>query len=410
MIPRVIPIRQTVASQQIDDVETEVLQGLNSLPLMEQIRPGMRIAVAVGSRGISCIFDVVKTVIEELRNYGAEPFLVPAMGSHGGGTAEGQRAVLEGYGFTPEALNLPILSSMDTVKLGTTPEGVSVYFDANAAQADGIVAINRIKEHTAFKGRWESGLLKILAIGLGKAKGATEIHSHDIAETIPAVARVIIEKMPVLLGVGIVENGYHQPAQIKVLPGHQIEAEEPALLDLARQLMPRIPLEPLDILVVKDMGKDISGTGMDLNIIGMWRRTGGLVTPKFNIVAALDLTEKSHGNAAGVGHADLITQRLRDKIDVQPTNKNCLTARNYAGGKIPMTLATDREIFEAGLKQDAPDQTRLAVVRNTLDLEILWMTEALLPQVAEHPALDPVGPARPLEFTPEGELIFPELP
>ena len=319
----------------------------------------MRIAIAVGSRGISCIFDVVKTVVDELRTRGAEPFLVPAMGSHGGGNAEGQRAVLEGYGLGPENLNIPILSSMDTVKLGMTPQGVSVYFDANAAQADGIVAINRIKEHTAFKGRWESGLLKILAVGLGKANGATEIHNHDIVEAMPAVARFIIEKMPVLFGVGIVENGYHQPAQIKVLPSHQIEAEEPSLLDLARQFTPRIPLEPLDILVVKEMGKDISGTGMDLNIIGMWRRTGGPVKPKFNIVAALDLTEKSYGNAIGVGHADFITRRLRDKIDVQATNKNCITSRNYGGGKIPMTLATDREIFEIGLNPNAPEQTRL---------------------------------------------------
>jgi hypothetical protein len=368
----------------------------------------MRIAVAVGSRGITSLTTIVRTVIEELRALDARPFLVPAMGSHGGGTAEGQQAVLESYGLSSNALNVPILSSIDTVQIGQTAEGMPVYFDTHAARADGIIAINRIKEHTAFKGRWESGLLKILAVGLGKARGAAEIHNRGVREAMPAAARVILAQMPVLAGVGLVENGQHDPARIAVLPAERIEAEEPDLLDLARQLTPKIPLEPLDLLVVQEMGKNISGTGMDLNVIGMWRRTGGPIVPQINTIAVLDLTEESHGNAIGVGHAELIPQRLRDKIDLAATYTNCLTSHNLAGGKIPITLATDRDVIEAGLAGVAVEQARVVLVRNTLDLDRLWVSEALLPAVAATPTLTQIGSPHPLTFEANDSLITPE--
>jgi hypothetical protein len=410
MTLEVTPVRQQVSSEQVADIAAEVRAGLEALPLGERVRPGMRVAVAVGSRGIACLTIVVETVLAALRELEARPFLVPAMGSHGGGTAEGQRAVLEGYGFHPDSTGVPIRSDIEAIQIGVTPEGIRVYFDRHAAAADAIIAVNRIKEHTAFKGRWESGLLKILAVGLGKARGAGEIHNQGLPEAMPAVARFILEKMPVIAGIGIVENGYHQPARIVVLAAERIEAEEPALLALARQLTPKIPFEPLDLLVVKEMGKDISGTGMDLNVIGMWRRSGGPVVPRIKTIAVLDLTDNSYGNAIGVGHADLIAQRLRDKIDRAATELNCLTSHNLAGGKIPITLATDREVISAGLTGIPAEQARVLFIGNTLDLELMWASTALLPDVAASPALTATGPGQPLPLTAGGELDWSALP
>ena len=410
MTLEVTPVRQQVSSEQVADIAAEVSAGLEALPLRERVQPGMRVAVAVGSRGIACLTTVVETVLTALRELEARPFLVPAMGSHGGGTAEGQRAVLEGYGFHPDSTGVPIRSDIEAIQIGVTPEGIRVYFDRHAASADAIIAVNRIKEHTAFKGRWESGLLKILAVGLGKARGAGEIHNQGLPEAMPAVARFILEKMPVIAGIGIVENGYHQPARIVVLAAERIEAEEPALLALARQLTPKIPFEPLDLLVVKEMGKDISGTGMDLNVIGMWRRSGGPVVPRIKTIAVLDLTDNSYGNAIGVGHADLIAQRLRDKIDRAATELNCLTSHNLAGGKIPITLATDREVISAGLTGIPAEQARVLFIGNTLDLELMWASTALLPDVAASPALTATGPGQPLPLTASGELDWSALP
>ncbi|MEW5815422.1 MAG: lactate racemase domain-containing protein [Spirochaetota bacterium] len=406
---RVAPVRQLLSSERVENIAAAVRRGLQALPLDERVKAGMRIAVAVGSRGISSMVIIVRTLVEELVALGSTPFLVPAMGSHGGGTAEGQRALLESYGLQSASLGVPIQSSLETVKIGETPEEMPVYLDAHAAAADGIIAINRIKEHTAFKGHWESGLFKILSVGLGKARGATDIHNRGIHEAMPAAARVILANMPVIAGIGIVENGYHEPARIIVLPAERIEAEEPALLDLSRKLTPKIPLEPLDLLLVQEMGKDISGTGMDLNVIGMWRRSGGPVVPLINTIAVLDLTEKSHGNATGVGHADLITQRLRDKIDQSSTYTNCLTSHNLPGGKIPITLATDHQVIETGLAGVAHERARVAIIRNTLDLELLWASEALLSEIAASPILERVGPLRGLEFDEAGTLILPEV-
>lgn len=403
----VMAVRQHVANESIGDPAAAVAEGLRALPLA--VGRGERIAVAVGSRGISCLGAVVQTVVETLLAQGARPFLVPAMGSHGGGTAEGQRAVLEGYGLGADVLKAPIISDMGTVQIGETDAGMPVFFDRQAAQADGIIAINRIKEHTAFKGRWESGLMKILAVGLGKEAGARTIHNWGVREAMPAAARVVIEKMPLLAGIGIVEDGYHQPARIAVLPPQRIEEEEEALLALARALTPKIPIEPLHLLVVKEMGKDISGTGMDLNVIGMWRRLGGPVEPDLGTIAVLDLTAQSQGNAIGVGHADLITQRLLDKVDRQATVTNCLTSHNFAGGKIPITLASDREAIAAGLAGVDRAEARVVLIRNTLELETLWVSAALAPEVEAHPDLEAIGALRPLSFDGAGNLDWSGL-
>lgn len=408
---RIAPVRQQVSTERVDDVAAATREGLRAVPLGARVKQGMRVAIALPSRGITCMPDVVRVVVEELRSLNAQPFLVPAMGSHGGSTAEGQQHVLEDYGLGEKDIGAPIISSLETKQIGETENGMPVFSDQNAANADGIIAINRIKEHTAFKARWESGVMKILAVGLGKPRGAAEIHNWGLVDAMPAAARVVLKKLPVLAGIAIVENGQHQAARIAVFPAERIEADEPALLDLARRFTPRIPseFEPLDLLIVQEMGKDVSGTGMDLNVIGMWRRTGGPIAPLINVIAALDLTPNSHGNAIGVGHSDLITQRLRDKIDIAATYANCLTAHNLAGGQIPITLPTDRAVIEAGLLGVAPERVRVALIRNTLTLDVMWISEALLPTVARVSTLEQIGATRAMSFDAKGALIAPTL-
>jgi hypothetical protein len=403
------PVRQIVASETIQDVAATVTAGLAALPLAQRVQPGMRVAVGVGSRGISSIREVVKTTVDTLLALGAKPFLVPAMGSHGGGTATGQRSVLEEYGMGEPDLGVPIRSSLETIQLGTTAAGMPVYFDAHAAQADAIIVANRIKPHTSFRSRWESGLFKIIAVGLGKQRGAETIHAWGIEEAMPAAARLILGKMPIVAGIGIVENGYHQAAHVQVIPAGRIEEEEPPLLEIAKAYLPRIPLEPLDLLIVQEMGKNISGTGMDLNIIGMWRRNGGLIQPLIRRLAVLDLTEGSHGNATGVGYADLIPERLRAKVDWPATYTNCLTSVNYAGARQPITLASDQDVVRTGLASLDPATARVVYIQNTLELEIFWVSPALLNEIDEHPTLAQIGEAQPLSFDTDGSLITPQL-
>jgi hypothetical protein len=381
---------------------------MRALTSKDVFSAGRSVAVGVGSRGIGCIGEVVAAVVEELRHAGAEPFLVPAMGSHGGGTADGQAQVLRDYGLDEGRLDVPIRSSMDTVLLGKTDTGMPVFFDANAASADAIMVVNRVKPHTSFRGDYESGLCKMLAVGYGKERGAATLHAWGIADAIPAATRLILSHLPVLAGVAIVENGHHQPAVIEVVPATRLLAREPELLQEAWRHLPRIPFEPLDLLVLQEIGKDISGTGMDLNLTGMWRRNGGEVSPEIRVLAALDLTPASHGNAIGVGYCDLIPQRLRDKIEADPTYTNCLASGNFNGAKIPITVPTDRDLFRLGLPRVSPEEARVAIARNTLDVGTIWVSTALLPDVAASPSLTQVGPHQPLLFGDRGQLSLPD--
>lgn len=399
------PVRQSVSTQTVANVPAAVGSGLHALPLTERVRPGMRVALAVGSRGISCYLEVVRTVIESLQSLGANPFLVPAMGSHGGGTAEGQQAVLSSYGMAD--LGVPIHSSLDVEQVGTAANGMPVYWDRHAASADAVIPINRIKAHTAFQADYESGLCKIMTIGLGKKRGAETIHGYDLATAIPLAAQVILGKMPVIAGVAIVENGHHGPACIAVLPAERILEEEPQLLQQAKAHQPCIPFDDLDLLIVQEMGKDVSGTGMDTNVVGMWRRNGGPKVPDYRMLAVLDLTPASHGNAAGVGLADLISERLRAKIDWPATYMNCTTAGNFSGAKQPMALQTDRAVIETGLMGKDPAIARVIWIQNTLKLETLWLSPTLLDEANAHPMLTPLGPAQTVQFSADGAFIAP---
>jgi hypothetical protein len=398
-----IPVNQQVADDQVADVARAVQDGLANLPLSERIQPGMSVAVAVGSRGIACYTEVVKATVEALRQVGAEPFLVPAMGSHGGGTAEGQRQLLESYGMA--GLGVPIRSSLETIRLGQTQEGLPVYWDTHAAQADAVIPINRVKAHTAFRGEYESGLFKILALGLGKPEGAARIHAAGIEWAMPAAARFLLARMPIPLGIAIVENGYHQPARIAVLAGEEIPVQEPLLLNLAKQLQPRIPFAALDLLIIQRMGKDISGTGMDTNVVGMWRRNGGPRQPNYRAIAVLELTPASHGNATGIGMADLIPQRLADQVDWPATYTNCLTSGNFNGAKQPITLPTDQAVITAALAGIDPEQARVVYIPSTLDLGQIWVSPPLLAEVEASALLTATGPSRPLTFSTDGKLV-----
>ncbi len=403
MLPEFAPVLQAVTTDRIGDIASHIREELRASGALQSIRPGMRVAIGVGSRGISGIREITVAVIESLQQLGAQPFLVPAMGSHGGGTAEGQRQVLVGFGLGSERTGVPILSDVDPVQIGMTGGGVPVFFDAPAAKSDAIVAINRIKPHTAFRNRWESGILKMLSVGFGKARGAAVIHGAGLRDTIPQVASVVLSVLPVVLGIGIVENGMHEPAIVRAIPAPCIEQEEAALLEQAWRHFPRIPLEPLDLLVLREIGKDISGTGMDVNVVGFWRRAGGPVCPAFRTLAALDLTDASRGNAIGVGYADIITQRLRDKINVADTYANCVAARNYSAAKIPMAVPTDRAAMEVTLPREA-HEARIVLAANTRDLARLWVSEALVAEVRSTPGLTLTGRLAPLEFDSEGRL------
>ncbi|MCD6476308.1 MAG: DUF362 domain-containing protein [Anaerolineaceae bacterium] len=381
-------VRQKINTTRIEDVYAACRQSIDASGIFSPVKAGERVCVGLPSRGISAMKDVLRASIDALKEHGAEVFLVPAMGSHGGGTAAGQKDVLEGYGFTEAELGVPILSSMETVSLGETsiPEhetSMRVVWDQFAAGADHVLVINRIKEHTAFSGRYESGLMKILSVGLGKAQGAKLIHGHDLEYAIPVAAKHILATQSVLGGIAIVENGLHQAILVEAIPAEKIPSREPELLAMAREILPRIPFDSLDVLVIRKIGKDISGTGMDTNVIGKYRRNWGVAKPDYRRIVALDLTDASHGNATGVGFADVITQKLRDKIDLKATYLNCLTAGNFNGAKIPMVCENEEAAIGCALTGFDREHVRLVVIESTLDLETMWVSEALLGEVRE---------------------------
>lgn len=404
-LPRVARVRQTLPTDRVADVTQAVRDELNRAELPSRVRPDMRVAITAGSRGIADIPLVIRTVAAVVRELGAEPFVVPAMGSHGGATPAGQRHVLAEYGITEASVGAPIQATMDTVVLGEIAGSTRVHFDALAAAADATIVVNRVKAHTAFRGEIESGLCKMTAIGLGKQAGAEQIHAHGLKEGIPAAARLTLDRANVVAGLALVENGAHQLAVIRgVAPGdfHSVDA---ALLRVANHFLPRVPFDHLHVLVVGQMGKNISGSGMDYNIVGMWRRIGGEPTPNFERIVVLDLTDESDGNGLGVGIADFTTSRLYDKLDRHKMYMNGLTANALAAIKIPPVMESDAQAIGVALHSVGQgEQARLAVIRGTLQLDELWVSEALLPEVAAIPSLTVLEGPHPLPVGPDGAL------
>jgi len=414
MLPNMYKVKRRFEARTIEHIEAAVAQELSKPAIRERIRPGNRIAITAGSRGIANIARIIAAVVANLKLAGAEPFIVPAMGSHGGATAEGQVDVLESLGVTESFCGAPIVSSMDTVVIGATPGGVPVHMDRNAYEADGVVLVARIKLHTDFKSPVgiESGLMKMAAIGLGKHEQALLLHSygvHGIRDIMPEVADVVLASGRIAFGLGIVENAYEETAMLEAVVPERIRERERALLIESAGMYPRLPVEELDVLFVDWIGKNVSGTGMDTNVIGRMRIQGTPEpeSPRIKYVIAGDLSEESHGNALGIGLADLTTKRLVDKIDRRIMNENVITSTFLSRAAVPIVLDNDRAAFEAALRANwgvAPERARIARIRSTLHLEELYVSEAVYEDIRAMPDVALIEGPLPFRFDEAGNL------
>src|SRR5438105_1703968 len=410
MLPKMIRVRQSFAGPRLTDIPRTVAERLEGAGL--PVKRGETVAVGAGSRGIASIDVIVGATVRWLRDRGARPFVFPAMGSHGGGTPEGQLSVLEHYGITEATMGCPVRATMDVVQVGEAL-GLPVWLDRHAADTDWIGLVNRVKPHTDFKGSIESGLFKMMTIGLGKYKGAIQYHranvQHGYETVITSVGREMLARARIGFGLGIVENGYDETALVEAFTAQDLEAGERRLLKSAREWMARLPFSPIDVLVVEQMGKNISGSGMDTNVIG--RPTNPHEPfpsdPKILWIVALDITEESCGNAIGIGNADVTTRRLVDKIDMKPTLINAITACSPGMAKVPATHETDREASEtarACLGLTPPERARVVRIKNTLLLGEIEVSEAFAADLAGRPDLTPLGDPTPLPFDVAGRL------
>ena len=404
--PLMYRIQQGFDTTSIRDVPEEVRREFSRLNGGKNIKPHQRVAVAVGSRGINNLKTIVATVVECIRNMALKPFILPAMGSHGGATAEGQVKLLNEFGITESSVNAPIISTMDVISVGRLDSGAEVFISKDALEADHLVVINRVKQHTLLRGEVESGLCKMLAVGCGKHKGALDMHKFGLAASIIPAAQILLAKAPVLCGLAIMENSLDQTHTVKLaLPEQFIEVDK-ELLESARRLLPRIPLEDLDILIVDEMGKNISGAGIDPNVIGFWRREGGPRKPDYRTLIVLDLTHQSEGNAVGIGMVDLTTRKVIDKVDLKPTYTNALTSGVWRSVRFPIALENDRAVLETALSHVLdPHNVRMVRIVNTLHLENFWATEALLPELREQEGVIVDEAPLQLQFDDEGKLL-----
>jgi hypothetical protein len=410
LFPRMVRVKQRFGGPALADVAAAVRQAFGGVTL--PFRPGQTVALTVGSRGVVNIDTIVRATVAHCQALGARPFIIPAMGSHGGGTAEGQRSVLEHYGVTEAAMGCPIRATMDVVQIGEVL-GLPIWLDRYAAEADWIGVINRVKPHTGFSGEIGSGLFKMMTIGMGKHRGAVQAHRANIRlgyETmITALGREMLRCARIAFGLGIVENGYDETALVQVLSPAVLEAGERELLRRARAWMARLPVDRLDLLIVDQMGKEISGSGMDTNVIGrhatFFERP--FLSPRITFIAVCDLTPNTHGNATGLGNADFTTRRLADQVDWEPTYINALTACSPGGGKRPVVLDTAREAVAVALSclgLDRVEDARVVRIPNTLRLAEVEVSEALLPELAGRDDVAPLGEPAPLAFAPDGSL------
>ncbi len=385
--------------------------------IARQIKPALfgsrkNIAVAVGSRGIANIARIVKQTVRSMRDFGLQPFIIPAMGSHGGATAEGQAQVLASYGITEREMGCPIRSSMEVVSLPSEGLPHALYMDRLAFEADGIVLINRIKPHTDFHGAYESGLVKMSVIGLGKERQAVAMHDfgvHGLRDLVPRAAARILDLGKIVAGIAIIENAYDETAQIELVPANQMLAREPSLLEQARQNMPRLPVDEIDVLIVDELGKNISGSGMDTNVIGRIYIRGEPepTTPRIRSIVVDDVTSESHGNATGLGLADVVTRRFYNKIDFPVTYKNIITSSFLERGKTPLIAETAREAFQIALRSCGKldtDSARVVRIRNTLHLSEIYVSAAIARHISECPLDMAVSGNATDLFTSAGDL------
>lgn len=412
-IPELIPVRQKFPRPVLKDPVSALRKEILESKLLERVPRGSRVAITAGSRGIANLDLITRELVNILSEAGAEPFIFPAMGSHGGATGAGQEEVLRSYGLSEEKLGVPIKSSMDVVKLGYTDDYIPVYVDHKAVtEADAIIVVNRIKPHTTFRGTYESGLAKMLAIGMGKQQGAEICHSTgplNMSGRIESIARMIIEKTNIAFGIGILENAYDETCKLAVLAPEDILDQEPVLLEEARELMAQIYFKNYDVLVVDEIGKNISGTGMDPNIVGRYTTDTIKNENWMQRIVVLDLTGQTYGNANGIGLADICSKKAFEKINFEKTYPNCLTTRVVLSAKIPVVMNSDRQAIQAAIKTCFDldlNKVRLVRIKNTLQLEQISISEALLTEALAHPMLDvPEQKARPLLFDSRGNIL-----
>ncbi|MCH2491855.1 MAG: nickel-dependent lactate racemase [Gammaproteobacteria bacterium] len=412
--PEIFRIRQKFDRPVVEDIPSEVASELSRLNLDTTIQPGQSVAITAGSRGIANIHIIIKSIVDHLKGLGAEPFVVPAMGSHGGATAEGQQGIVEGYGITEDYVGCPIRSSMETVIVCDAKEGFPVHFDKNAYGADHVVVCGRVKPHTTFVGDIESGLMKMMLIGLGKYEGAKTYHraikDHSFGQIVRSVAKEVLSKCRIVAGLAIVENGYDETARITAVGPNEFEEREKELLVLAKQWMPRLPFKQADLLVVDQIGKNISGSGMDSNVVGrkfLEHRAGDDEWPKVRTIFLRGLTEETHGNATGIGMAEFALTRAVDAMDVAITRRNCITGGSPTGAMIPLHYQTDKEVLEATLPEmglTAVPDTKVMWIHNTLEVSELECSVAYLNEARQSNEIEILSEPRPLPLDNAGNL------
>lgn len=393
-LPKMVKVRQKFHAPQLADVAGEVQKAIEEAGVLSRIAEKDSVAIAVGSRGVAALPILVRETAAAVRKAGGKPFIVPAMGSHGGATAEGQIDVLFQLGVTEEAVGAPIRSSMEVVKLDELPNGLPVYIDKLAYESDKIIVINRIKPHTAFRGPVESGLMKMITIGLGKQKGAEAAHAYSfkyMAEHVPEMAKISLAKAPIIFGLATIENAYDQPAKIVAVPVEDLEKIEPELLTEAKSLMPKLHFDTIDVLIVNEIGKDISGDGMDPNITGNFATPYATGGPDVKRTVVLGLTEKTHGNANGIGMADMTTKAVMNEIEWEKGYANALTSTVTEVVKLPMCLDTQELAVKAAIKTcNAFDLNKARVVRikNTLEIGEIWISESMVEEAGKINSLE----------------------
>ena len=405
-------VLQAFYKSKLKNIPEIIAQKFQAIRLDQQIKPGMKIGITVGSRGVDNLQLIIKTVIEEVKKRKGSPFILPAMGSHGNANIEGQKQVLRSYGITEESMGVPIQATMDVVELGKLKNGLPVYFDKYAFQADGIIVVNRVKAHTVYKAKIESGLHKMLAVGLGNHQGATSIHCLGpkyIPDNVMNAAKIILKKAPIICGLGILENAYDEVRKIvAVLPGDFMQVEQ-ELLKECKEIAPTLPVKDIDVLIVQEMGKDISGAGLDTNVVGGVKAylEGDYDPPKIDKMVVLDLTKPSHGNAIGISIADIITKRLYDKIDFDATYKNVITCGYLDRAKIPVVLKTDKEAIEVALNtifKLPGTEPRVILIRSTLKLDEMFVSENIWEKIKNN--ISTIGNWEKLAFNDIGNLTL----
>ena len=408
--PRMFRVKQRFEGPTLHDIPAAVRDTMRSLRLQDRVKPGQTVAITAGSRGIANIDRITRAVVDELKALGLTPFIVPTMGSHGEATGEGQRKILEHYGITESSMGCPIKSSMEVVRIGGV-KGTPVFCDKNAWEADHIAVVARVKTHTDFDAEIESGLFKMMAIGLGKQHGAEQYHRaghhYSYAEIFPLVGKAVLDTGHILFGLGIVENGYDETAKVQALLPKDFWEGEKALLRESKTWMAKLPFQNIDLLIVDEMGKDVSGAGMDPNVIGRPSVQKAPEYPKVQRLFVRDITPACEGNAVGVGMADMTTKRLVSKINYVAMHMNAITSGVPEAAKVPMAFETDREAIEIALGMiglTSPEQATVVRIKNTLLLAEMNVSEALLPQVKAHDRLSIVSGPAPLAFDGKGNL------